>query len=229
MVTTVIVGGPPHELQQLVARSAETFLTPPCGFRATAGESPMRRSRVWVGLIGGCALSVSACGTAQLQGVRVKQAASAAARQAPGSQPSLNAQGTSSTPGVFRLPQMGFVSFRCDRHFRVEPFFDTHGATATERVMVRAGKLRRSNFKTRRVHGGAALRETTYSNGQVIALPFAHYRTVVFAVSNGDEARALTAKVNVQFVAGVLKERGWPDLGACYAKRWSISMIAKPY
>jgi hypothetical protein len=126
---------------------------------------------------------------------------------------------------------MGFVAFRCDRAFRVQPFFDTRGATATERVTIQGPNITRRNFRTRVVgrYRGKPLRKTSYSPERVIALPFAHYGNVTFIVSTGSEARALNARVTAQFVAGIFKKRGYPPLGACYVKHWLVSMTASPY
>jgi hypothetical protein len=147
------------------------------------------------------------------------------------SQSSTSAEGTSSTPGVFQLPQMGFVSFRCDRAFRAQPFFDTSGVGAEEEVIVHAGNVTRRNFTTRIVgHAhGKPLRETSYLSEHVVALPYAHYTTVTFILSTGTEARALNAKVTAEFVAGIDKRKGYPPLGACYVKHWLISMSVSPY
>ena len=147
------------------------------------------------------------------------------------SRPSLNAEGTSSTPGVFQLPQMGFVGFRCDHTFRVQPFFDRRGATAEEEVTLRAPGITRRNFTTRMVgrYRGKPLRETTFSPESVVALPFAHYGTVTFIVRTGSEARALNAKVTAQFVAGIFKNPTYPPLGACYVKHWLVSISVNPY
>jgi len=126
---------------------------------------------------------------------------------------------------------MGFVSFRCDRVFRVQPFFDTRGATATEAVTIHARNLTRRNFATRVVgrDRGKPLRETRYSPEPVIALPFANYGKVTFVVSTGSEARALNARVTAEFVAGIFKTRGYPPLGACYVKHWLVSLSVSPY
>ena len=120
---------------------------------------------------------------------------------------------------------MGFVSFRCDRAFRVEPFFDTHGsANGDELVTLRAGDLVKRNFKTRVVHQrGKTLHETAASPNPRIALPYAHYGVVTFAVHEGSEARILDAKVSAEFVAG-FRQNGRSVLGACYVRRWSLSL-----
>jgi hypothetical protein len=126
---------------------------------------------------------------------------------------------------------MGFVGFRCDRTFRVQPFFDAHASTSEEEVTVKAGNITRRNFTTRVVgrNGSRLLRETSYSSQLVTALPFAHYRDVTFTVSTGDAARALSAKVTAQFVAGTFRHEGYPPLGACYVKRWLVAMAVSPH
>lgn len=141
------------------------------------------------------------------------------------------AEGTSSTPGVFALPQIGAVSFRCDRAFRVQPLFDTHGATSEEAVTIRAGNVTRRNFTTRTVgySNGMPLRETHYAPNPVLTLPYAHYDKVVFTARTGTEARALAATVTARFVDGVVKRNGAPPLGGCYVKHWSASMSVSPY
>lgn len=146
-------------------------------------------------------------------------------------QPSSTTEGTSSTPGAFPIPQMGSIGFRCDSAFRVQPFFDMRGAATTEEVTIRAPGITRRNFTTRIVghNGTMPLRETTYSTEQVVALPFAHYRTVTFLVHGGSEARAITARATARFVAGVFKPKGDPPLGACYVKQWLVSMAVSPY
>ena len=145
--------------------------------------------------------------------------------------PTPTAEGTSSTPGIFQLPQMGFVSFQCDRAFRVRPFFDTRGVTSEEAVTIRAGNVTRRNFKTRTIgySRGTPLRETTYSPDPVVALPYGHYGKVVITASTGTEARALSATVTALFVAGLVQKTGNPALGACYVKRWNVSMRVSPY
>ena len=134
---------------------------------------------------------------------------------------------------AWRLPdtQMGFVSFRCDSAFRVQPFFDMHGAATTEQVTIRAPGITRRNFTTRIVghNGTIPMRETTYATEQVIALPFAHYRSVTFMVHGGSEARAITARATARFVAGLFNPKGDPPLGACYVKHWLVSMAVSPY
>lgn len=142
------------------------------------------------------------------------------------SQSSLNVDGTSSTPGALGVPQMGVVSFRCDRAWRAQPVFDAHGALATEEVTIHGGKLTRRNF-TRRLVGhdhGRPLWETRFSAPKRIALPFAHYHTVVFTLHQGTEARILDTKVTAQWVAGIIRKRSGPRLGACFVKRWLLSM-----
>ena len=126
---------------------------------------------------------------------------------------------------------MGFVSFRCDSALRVQPFFDTRGATAEEAVTIHAGAVTRRNFSTRVVgqSHGEPLVETTISRAPLIALPPAHYGTVRFTVSTGSEARALRASVTAQFVAGIVTTKGYPPLGACYVKHWLVSMTVSPY
>lgn len=180
-------------------------------------------------------LMVSACGTTagrgKLSGGVTAGATPPARVHVAAKQPSLSAEGTSSTPGVFQLPQMGFVSFRCDRSWRVQPFFDTRGASSAEAVTIWAGRVVRRNFKTRTVgHShGKPLRETSYSSDPVLALPYAHYGRVVFTAETGDEARELRATVAAQFVAGVFAQKDGPALGGCYVKRWNVSMSVNPY
>ena len=141
-------------------------------------------------------------------------------------QPSQQAEGTGSTPGVLPIPQMGFVSFRCDRAFRVQPFFDTTGATnGADVVTVLAGDVVRRNFVTRVMHeGGKTLHEMTISPTPVIALPYAHYRLVTFVIHEGSEARILDAKVRAQFVAGPVGKNGRSTPHACYVKRWLLAL-----
>jgi ABC-type Fe3+/spermidine/putrescine transport system ATPase subunit len=87
------------------------------------------------------------------------------------------------------------------------------------------------DFRTRIVgHShGKPLRETSYLPEPVVALPFAHYSTVTFILSTGTEARALTANLTAEFVAGIFKRKGYPPLGACYVKHWLVSMRVSPY
>jgi hypothetical protein len=138
-------------------------------------------------------------------------------------QPASNAEGTGSTPGVLAIPQMGSVSFRCDRAFRAQPFFSTHGSTnGDDLVTVRAGETVRRNFVTRDVHqGGRTLHVITMSSNPTVALPYAHYGLVTFAIHEGSEARILDAKASAEFVAGRFKHN---RVGACYVRRWLLSL-----
>jgi hypothetical protein len=126
---------------------------------------------------------------------------------------------------------MGFISFRCDRAFRVQPFVDTHGVASEEAVTIRAGNITRRNFKTRTVgsSGGKPLRETTYAAGHIVALPYAHYGRVVFTAKTGTEARELRATVTAQFVDGAFQSNGHARFRACYVRHWSVSMSVSPY
>jgi hypothetical protein len=158
------------------------------------------RSSAWAWLLGAGLREVASRGRRPIAAGKQRVAVS---------QPALNATGTSSTPGVFELAQMGFVGFRCDRNWRVQPFFDVRGAVAAEEVTVEGGRLTGRNF-TRRVVGhdhGKPVRETRFSAAQRIALPFAHYHTVVFTLHQGTEARILDAKVMAQFVSDTGKDR----------------------
>jgi hypothetical protein len=181
-----------------------------------------------------CASLLASCGTAAISRDQTRQpigpTLAPKTQRVAASQPSLTAAGTSSTPGIFRLPQMGFVGFRCDRAFRVQPLFDTYGTTAEEQVTIQAPNVRRRNFTTQVIgrYRGKPLRQTTYSPQLVTVLPFAHYSSVTFTVSTGTEARALTAEVTAQFVAGIFKRKGYPPLGACYVKHWLVSMTVSP-
>jgi hypothetical protein len=172
------------------------------------------------------AVMVAGCGTAavptQKQLANLRHSATA-------SQPARVTQGTGSTPGVLPIPQMGFVSFRCDRAFRVQPFFSTRGATNGEDIVtVRAGNVVRRNFATRVVHqAGKTFHEMTILPRPIVALPFAHYRLVKFVVREGSEARILDARVSAQFVARRVQENGRPPLGACLVKRWSLALAVR--
>ncbi len=121
---------------------------------------------------------------------------------------------------------MGFVSFRCDRTFRVQPFFDNKGATnGDDAVTVRARDVVRRNFEVRVVHyGGKAFHEMAILPTPIVALPYAHYRHVTFAIHEGGEARILDAKVSVQFVAGPVGKNSRSTLHACYVRRWSLAL-----
>jgi hypothetical protein len=143
--------------------------------------------------------------------------------------PSPRAEGTGSTPGVLQVPQMGFVSFRCDRAFRVQPFFDTHGSTNGDDVVtVRARRIVRRNFTTRVVRrGGKTFHETTLSSAPLVALPYGHYRRVTFEIHEGSEARILDATVSAEFVAGTVASHPGPPLHACYVKRWLLSLTVR--
>jgi hypothetical protein len=180
-----------------------------------------------------CMCLLGSCGTAawRPQPSRQQTRKAVESQSAGASRPSLSAEGTSSTPSVFQLPQMGLFSYRCDRSFRVQPFFDTRGASAEEQVTAHAQNFTRRNFRTRIVgHShGKPLRETSYLPEPVVALPFAHYSTVTFILSTGTEARALTANLTAEFVAGIFKRKGYPPLGACYVKYWLVSMRVSPY
>ena len=87
------------------------------------------------------------------------------------------AEGTSSTPGVFTLPRLGSVGFRCGRRWEVQPVFDMRSALATDEVTIRAGAVTRHNF-TRKVVGrlhGRPLVEEQVSRALELALPFGRY------------------------------------------------------
>jgi hypothetical protein len=173
------------------------------------------------------AVVVAGCGTATVP--RQKQLA-APGHSAAASRPARVAMGTGSTPGVLSIPQMGFVSFRCDRAFRVQPFFSTRGAINGDDVVVtvRAGNVVRRNFATRVVHqAGKTLYEMAISPRPIISLPYAHYRLVTFAVREGSEARILDARVSAQFVARRVRENGRTPLGACLVKRWSLALAVR--
>jgi hypothetical protein len=181
-----------------------------------------------VGVLAVVTVLVAGCGTATVP--RQKQVATPRhAFKASPSQPARGAQGTGSTPGVLPIPQMGFVSFRCDRAFRVQPFFSTQGATNGDDVVtVRAGNVVRRNFTTTVVHkAGKTLHEMTISPRPIIALPYAHYRLVIFVVREGSEARILDATVSAQFVARRVGKHGRPILGACYVKHWSLDLAVR--
>ena len=128
----------------------------------------------------------------------------------------LKAEGTSSTPAVIALPQLGSAGVVCGRDWTAQPFFYAGPAGATEEVRIRAGV--------------APLVEEELSPAQQLALPFGHYRTVVFRVRQGTQAREIVATVTAEVVAGTFKVRGVPEaLGACYVKRWSVAMNVNPY
>jgi hypothetical protein len=133
--------------------------------------------------------------------------------------------GTGSTPGILPIPQMGFVSFRCDRAFRVEPYFDTHGSTnGDDLVTVRAGDVMRRNFATHVVPlDGKTLDEIAISPKPIVALPYAHYGLVTFAIHEDSEARILDANVSAHFVARS-RNSGRAALGACYVRRWLLAL-----
>jgi hypothetical protein len=116
-------------------------------------------------------------------------------------------EGTASTPGVFAIPQMGFVSFRCDEHFRAAPFFDTSGTATNEDVTIHAGNVTRREL-------------TTPTHDSVVGLPFAHYKEVTFTAGAIDEARALTARLTAQFV---------DRAGSCYVRRWTVELKVSPF
>jgi len=169
---------------------------------------------------------VAGCGTA----AEPKQNQLANPRDsAAASRPVRVTKGTGSTPGVLPIPQMGFVSFRCDRAFRVQPFFSARGAiNGDDVVTVRAGNIVRRNFTMRVVHqAGKALHEMTISPRPIVALPYAHYRLVTFVVREGSEARILDARVSAQFVAGRVRKNGRPILNACYVKRWLLALAVR--
>jgi hypothetical protein len=121
---------------------------------------------------------------------------------------------------------MGFVGFRCDRRFRVQPFFDTYGSVnGSDVVTVRAGRVSRRNFTTRLVRlDGKTFHEMTISPEPVIALPFAHYRLVTFVIHEGSEARILEARVSARFISGPAGHQGRTRLRACYVRHWSLSL-----
>ena len=172
------------------------------------------------------AVVVAGCGTAtvpqQKQPADPRQSAAA-------SRPAAVTKGTGSTPGLLPIPQMGVVSFRCDRAFRVQPFFSTRGAiNGDDVVTVRAGNVVRRNLATRVVHqAGKTLHEMTISPRPIVALPYAHYRRVTFVVREGSEARILDARVSAQFVARRVHQDGRPVLSACYVKRWSLALAVR--
>jgi hypothetical protein len=118
------------------------------------------------------------------------------------------------------------VSFRCDRAFRVQPFFDTHGSTnGDDLVTVRAGRVVRRNFTKRVVRrGNKTFNEITISSAPVVALPYSHYGRVTFRIREGSEARILDAGVTADFVASKSTSRDGVSLGACYVKRWLLSL-----
>jgi hypothetical protein len=185
----------------------------------------MRWMRLPISFVFVCVGSMAGCGTVH-RGPARQATSGVATHSVAASQRSLNADGTSSTPGVFVVPQMGFVGFRCDRAWRVQPFFDLHYVAATEEVSIRAGNLIRRNF-TRRLVGhthGRPLWLARVSPAQRIALPFAHYHSVVFTLHQGTEARILDARVIALFVARVVTTKGTPPLAACLVKHWSVSM-----
>ena len=140
----------------------------------------------------------------------------------------LTAEGTDSTPGVFALPQLGSVSFRCGRNLSVQPFFSMASAVASEEVTIRAGTMTRRNFKERavgRTHGRPVFEEE-FSPAEELALPSGHYGIVNFTVHQGDEARLIEATLTAEFVAGTFRVPGVREpLAACYVKRWSVRMI----
>ena len=124
---------------------------------------------------------------------------------------------------------MGFVSFRCDRASRVQPYFSTRGAiNGDDVVTVRAGNVVRRNFATRVVHPtGKTLHEMTISPRPIVALPYAQYRLVTFVVREGSEARILDARVSAQFVARRVRKNGRTILSTCYVKRWSLALAVR--
>ncbi len=142
------------------------------------------------------------------------------------------AEGTSSTPAVFALPQLGSAGFICGRDWTVQPFFNMGSAVATEEATIRAGAVARRNFAVRIVgpSRGKPLIEEKFSPAQQLELPFGHYRAVAFGVRQGGEAREIVATVRADVVAGTFKVRGVPEpLGACYVQRWSVTMNVSPY
>ena len=143
----------------------------------------------------------------------------------------VGSEGSGSTPGVFRLPQLGSAGFVCGRDWEVRPFFDLGSAIATEAVAIRAGALTRRNFSYKVVgglHGRPVAREE-FSRARELALPFGDYRSVSFTIRQDTEAREIVATVQAQFVAGTFAVGGVRQrLGACYAKRWWVRMDVRP-
>jgi len=179
----------------------------------------LRRGHVIRAFAGTIAMLVAAAGASAGPAVR---AHSAAVRP--------RAEGTSSTPGVFALPQLGSAGITCGRDWTVRPFFYAGRADATEEVTIRAGAIERRSFALR-VPGrrrGKPVVERELSPAEQLALPFGHYGTVVFTVRQGTEAREIVATVRAEVVAGTFKRHG-VSLGACYVTRWSIAMNVSPY
>jgi hypothetical protein len=128
------------------------------------------------------------------------------------------AEGRSSTPAIFALPELGSAGFRCGRRWAVEPFFDMRLSLATEGVTIRAGAVARRNFTYKvvgRIHGKPLLEEQ-FSRAGVLALPFGHYRSVTFRVRQSTEPREIDATITA-------------DFGLCYVRRWSVQMDVSPY
>jgi len=142
------------------------------------------------------------------------------------------AEGTSSTPRVLALPQLGSVGFRCSRSWAVQPFFDLAQAVATEEVTIRAGSLTKRNF-AREVVGrsyGKAITRVAVAQIRQLALPFGHYRKVTFTVRQSTEARAIAAIVGVEFVAGKFRVAAdSEELAGCYVKRWAVRIDVSAY
>jgi hypothetical protein len=142
------------------------------------------------------------------------------------------AEGTSSTPGVLALPQLGSVGFRCSRSWAVQPFFDLAPAVATEEVTIRAGSLTKRNF-VREIVGrshGRAITRVAVAQIRQLALPFGHYRNVTFTVRQSTEARAIAAIVGAEFVAGKFRAPAdSEEFAKCYVKRWAVRIDVSPY
>jgi hypothetical protein len=187
----------------------------------------------------GCAVAliVSACGSSQSH-------TQSSYRQAPVTKTTvvtthaappaaLAGQGTSSTPGVFVVPQMGFASFRCGTGGQgVQPFYDTQNTTSEEKVSIQAGPTVKRNFTVKTVGhvNGHPLTEVHYAPGFRLALPFGHYDTVTFTVEQGTEARTLQARVVAKFAAGNFNRKGvvGPRY-ACFVTHWTVDENVSPY
>jgi hypothetical protein len=169
----------------------------------------MRRSRLpcAVGPVWVCLL-LAGCGTAETHRDARQGAADPPTSAASAPRPIPPPDSSFSTPGAFRLPLLGFVSFHCTypQHVvQVEPIFDTRGSFAPEDITIRARGIERT-FTNRFV-------------GQWFSLPAAHYSKVTFKVAEGDMASTLHAVATVQFVDG---------RSGCYAEHWLASVTVTP-
>jgi hypothetical protein len=149
---------------------------------------------------------LAGCGTATTHREATSPPANAPNPAASAPRPPPPPDSTSSTPGAFRLPQLGFVSFHCTNAYQVEPIFDTRGSFAPENVTIHARGIQRT-FTNRFV-------------GQWFSLPPAHYSKATVKVAEGDMATTLHAVVTVQFA----DRRGH----GCYAKHWLASVAVTP-